>query len=126
MIRRTAIALVILLGLLPVRDARATTNAELAEMLVQMVEQLGTVVSRNMTSCDTMGDALEQYIASNQQFIQSAKGQWSQIPEAEQKALMQRYQARLQAAQTKIVPGLTKCRSNQKVVFALKQADGFK
>ena len=118
---RYALSMAVLLAVAPFHEARAD-NVDLAEKLVQMIEQVGTVVSRNMGSCDAMGDALEQYVLANAEFLQQAKAAWRQIPVSEQRALKARFQPRITAAMGKINPGIAKCYEHPKVSAAVRAA----
>lgn len=122
MIRRTlAIVILVLCTLVSVRDARATTNAELVEMIVQMFEQIATVVSHNGSSCDALGDSLEQYYNANAEFMRQARAAYEQIPPDEKKTLKDRYKTRYQAAIAKIQPGVVKCLSHPKVSTVVRE-----
>ena len=112
----------LLLAVAPIGQAHADPNVDLAEKIVQMVEQLATVISRNASSCDAMGNALEQYVQANADFIQQAKAAWNQLSDSQKKALWTRFQGRVNAAMAKINPGVMRCSDNPKVSAAINQA----
>ena len=118
---RLTLSLALFLAVAPTHEVRAD-NVDLAEKLVQMIEQVATVVSRNIGSCDAMGDALEQYVVANAEFLQQAKAAWRQIPVSEQRALKARFQPRITAALSKINPGMAKCYDHPKVSNAVRAA----
>jgi len=105
----------------PGGDARADTNADIAEKMVRILERVATIVDMNKSDCNAMGDKLNAAIDENSAFIADAKARSESMTQAERDALQARFGARLQAATMRMMPGIRACATNSKVTAAIKR-----
>jgi len=102
-------------------DARADTNADIAEKMVRILERVATIVDMNKSDCNVMGDKLNAVIDENSAFINDAKARSEAMTPAERDAIQARFSARVQAATAKMMPGMRACGTNPKVTSAIKR-----
>jgi hypothetical protein len=102
-------------------DARADTNADIAEKMVRILERVATAVEANKNDCNAMGDSLNAIIDENSAFIADAKARSEAMSHAEREAIQARFRARIQAATMRMMPGLQACARNQKVMSAIQK-----
>lgn len=102
-------------------DARADTNADIAEKMVRILERVATVVEANRNDCNAMGDKLNAIIDENGAFIADAKARSESMTAEERQQIQARFRTRIQAATAKMIPGLRACGSNPKVTSAIQR-----
>ncbi|MCB9535641.1 MAG: hypothetical protein H6704_05185 [Myxococcales bacterium] len=89
------------------------------EKAVKMMEEMATISEKHQDDCDKMGEELGKLIDSNADLIKSLKDKKGS--EEEEKALKEKYGARLEAASKKMMGGVMKCATNEKVGAAMKK-----
>jgi hypothetical protein len=102
-------------------DARADTDAEMMEKVVQVLERVATIVDMNKSDCNAMGDKLTAVIDEKGVLLAAAKARADALSPAEKQALEARFGARVRAAAMKLQPGLRACGSNPKVLAAVQR-----
>lgn len=119
--KRVLLSMLTVLFLVTPGDARADTNADVAEKMVRIFERMATVVEANRSDCNAMGDKLNTIIDENGAFIADAKARSAAMSQAERDALQARFGARIQAATMRMMPGMRACATNRKVTSALQR-----
>lgn len=114
-------ALVILLALALPGRGFADTGAEQAEKAVVLMEQLANVVDANKANCDVMGDKLAAWADANGAQLKQLKEADKALTAEQKKAFSAKYEERMKAVVTKMMPGVQKCQANPKVTATMKR-----
>lgn len=93
----------------------------MAEKMLRIFERIATIVDANKNDCNAMGDKLNGVIDENAAFLATAKARSEAMSEAERQQFQQRYGARYQALTQRMMPGMMKCATNDKVRSALQR-----
>ncbi len=96
-----------------------TACASDEEKGVKLMEQMAELVDANKADCDKMGAELETFMSANAETIKKLKDKKSS--KEEEKALEEKYGARIKAATGKMMGGVMKCAKNAKVGAAMKK-----
>lgn len=89
------------------------------EKAVKLMEEMANIVDSNKEDCDKMGAALTTFVDANADTIKGMKDMKSS--KDEEKKLEEKYGDRIKAATGKMMGGMMKCATNEKVAGAMKK-----
>lgn len=96
----------------------AKSDEAVADELVRLMEEMASIADEQRADCDAMGDQLNALVSSKKKLIEAGK-QIKRDP-ARAKVFGEKYRDRVRGAGKKMLRGLLKCGSHDKVREAIK------
>jgi len=107
---------------LPSGRAHAAMTAEQAgDKAIVLLEAMADIIDKDQDNCDKMAVDLNKYQDDNAALIKELGEAKAKRTPADKKAWQDKYKARLEAAQGKMMAGGQKCEKNEKVKAAFQR-----
>jgi len=89
------------------------------EQAINLMEEMANIIDANKEDCDKAAAELETFFAKNGEKLKKLKETMKGGDEAKEKAMKEKYGARLGAIMGKTMEGSMKCASNEKFAAAM-------
>ncbi len=99
--------------------AEMAAAASPEERALGVMEGMAALIDEEKNDCDRMGDRLNTFMDAHQQTIRDIKAHSDGQTEAQKKAIEEKYKARAIAAGEKMMGGIMKCMTNERVKAAM-------
>lgn len=100
-------------------EMAAAGNPE--ERALGVMEGMAALIDEEKNDCDRMGERLNTFMDAHQQTIRDIKAHSDGQTEAQKKAIEEKYKARAIAAGEKMMGGIMKCMTNERVKAAMQK-----
>lgn len=89
------------------------------EQAITLMEEMANIIDSNKEDCDKMAAALDTFATKNGETLKKLQETLKGGDEAKEKAMKEKYGARLGAIMGKMMEGSMKCAANEKVAAAM-------